>query len=105
MQNWFIHVIYNVRADLQKSFDNEDLTNTIFRYLSQSWQSKITGICESKDLPFMSLAILIGKLLEHELDLNRLVESQKGEKKKKSFALKVKDQWNNFLQSRLLQVW
>jgi len=58
--------------------------------LSQSWLPKMTAICEPKDLPFMSLETLFEKLQEHELDLNRLVESKEGEKKKKSLALKAR---------------
>ena len=61
MQKRFIHIINNVRA-LGKSFDNEDLTNRVFRYLSRGWLPKMIATCVSKDLSFMSLATLFGNL-------------------------------------------
>jgi hypothetical protein len=90
MQKRFIHIINHLRA-LGKSFNNEDLINKILRCLSRSWLPKVTAICESKDLSFMSLATLFGKLQEHELELNRLVESEEGEKKKNGLALKARN--------------
>lgn len=90
MQKRFIHIINHLR-DLGKSFDNEDLINKVLRCLSRSWLPKVTAICESKDLSFMSLATLFGKLQEHELELNRLVESEEGEKKKNGLVLKARN--------------
>jgi len=89
MQKRFIHITNNVR-DVGKSFDNEDLTNRVFRHLIQSWLPKMTAIFESNDLSFMSLATLFEKLQEYVLDLNRLIESEEGEKKKKSVPLKAR---------------
>jgi len=89
MQKRFIHIINHLRA-LGKYFDNKDLINNILGCLSRSWLPKVTAICESKDLSFMSLATLFGKLQEHELELNRLIDSEESEKKKKGIALKAR---------------
>jgi hypothetical protein len=87
VQKRFIHIINHLRA-LEKSFNNEDLIHKVLRCLSRSWLSKVTAICESKDLSFLSLATLFGKLQKHEIEFNRLVDSEEGEKKKKGLALK-----------------
>lgn len=89
MQKRFIHIINHLRA-LGKTFNNEDLINKVLRCLSRSWLPKVTAICESKDLSFMSLATLFGKLQEHELELNRLIDSEEGEKNTKGLALKAR---------------
>ena len=86
MQKRFIHIINHLRA-LGKTFDNIDLINKVLRCLSRSWQPKVTAIAESKNLDSMDLATLFGKLQEHELELNRLLESEEGENKKKGLAL------------------
>ena len=88
MQKRLIHIINHLRA-LGKTFNNEDLINKVLRCLSRSWLPKVTAICESKDLSFMSLATLFGKLQEYEFELNRLVESEEGEKKNKALVLKA----------------
>jgi hypothetical protein len=86
MQTRFIHIVNLLRA-LGKTFNNEDLINKVLRCLNRSWQPKVTAISESRDLASMDLATLFGKLQEHELELNRLIESEEGEKKKKGLAL------------------
>ncbi|PNX77635.1 receptor-like protein kinase [Trifolium pratense] len=86
MQTRFIHIVNHLRA-LGKTFNNEDLINKVLGCLNQSWQPKVTAISESRDLTSMDLATLFGKLQEHEIQLNRLKESEEGEKKKKGLAL------------------
>ncbi|KHN25520.1 hypothetical protein glysoja_046275, partial [Glycine soja] len=76
MQKRFTHIV-NHLASLGKTFPNEDLINKVLRCLSREWQPKVTTICESKDLSSMSLAIIFGKLQEHE------------RKRKRSIALKA----------------
>lgn len=48
-------------------------------------------IYEFKDLSFMNLTILFGKLCEHKIKLKQLTKNEKGDSKKKSFALKTKE--------------
>ena len=61
MQKRFTHII-NHLASLGKIFPNEDLINKVLRCLSRKWQPKVTTIAESRDLTYMSLATLFGKL-------------------------------------------
>ncbi|CAJ2652972.1 unnamed protein product [Trifolium pratense] len=86
MQTRFIHIVNHLRA-LGKTFNNEDLINKVLGCLNRSWQPKVTAISESRDLASMDLATLFGKLQEHEMQLNRLIENEEGEKKKKGHAL------------------
>lgn len=43
----------------------------------------------------MHLAILFGKLLEHEMELKRLVENEEDEKEEKSFTKSYKGRRND----------
>ncbi|KAL5179306.1 hypothetical protein HKD37_01G000641 [Glycine soja] len=88
LQKRFTHIV-NHLASLGKVFPNEDLINKVLRCLSREWQPKVTAIFESKDLSSMSLAILFGKLQEHEMELQRLNQNEENEKKKRSIALKA----------------
>lgn len=42
------------------------IIHKIHRCLNHSWQSKVTAICESKDLATMDTHIFFGKLREHD---------------------------------------
>ena len=88
MQKRFTHIV-NRLASLGKTFPNEDLINTVLRCLSREWQPKVTTISESKDLSSLSLATLFGKLQEHEMELQRLNQSEETDKRKRSIALKA----------------
>nr|XP_012575063.1 uncharacterized protein LOC105852845 [Cicer arietinum] len=59
------------------------------RCLTREWQPKITAIAESRDLAKMTTATLFGKLREHEMELQRLDESEMESRKKKGLSLKV----------------
>ena len=49
----------------------------------------MTTIFESKDLTTLTTASLLGKLREHELEMNRLNDQVKGEKHVENNALKA----------------
>ena len=61
MQKRFTHIV-NHLASLGKTFQNEDLINTVLRCLSRKWKPKVTTITESRHLTNMSLATLFEKL-------------------------------------------
>ena len=88
MQKRFTHIV-NHLASLGKIFPNEDLINKVLRCLSREWQPKVTTISESKDLSSMSLATLLGRLQEHEMELQRLNQNEETKKKKRSITLKA----------------
>ena len=88
MQKRFTHIVYHL-ASLGRTFQNEDLINKVLRCLSREWQPKVIAITESRDLSIMSLATLFGKLLEHEMELQRLNQHEENDKRKKGIALKA----------------
>lgn len=88
MQKRFTHIV-NHLASLGKTFPNEDLINKVLRCLNRKWQPKVTAITKSIDLSNMSLATLFRKLQEHEMELMRLNQHEKNDKKKKGIALKA----------------
>jgi len=50
----------------------------------------VTAISETKDLTTLTIAVLFGKLRQHELEMTRLNEMESAEKKSRSLALKSK---------------
>lgn len=50
-------------------------------------------ISESRDLSSMDLATLFGKLREHDMELKRLIDDNEGENKKKTLAIKTKENY------------
>ena len=61
----------------------------MLKFLDRSWQPKVTTISESRDLSKMFTAVLLEKLIEHELKLKRLKEQETVEKRAKGIALKT----------------
>ncbi|XP_012575063.2 uncharacterized protein [Cicer arietinum] len=88
LQTRFTHIVNNLHA-LGKDVDNEQQIGKIMRCLTREWQPKITAIAESRDLAKMTTATLFGKLREHEMELQRLDESEMESRKKKGLSLKV----------------
>ncbi|MQM10854.1 hypothetical protein Taro_043752 [Colocasia esculenta] len=79
--------ITNGLADLGKSYEMGDMVRKILRSLPASWTPKVTAIEEANDLKRMSLEKLIGSLMAHEINMERLGESSS--RKKHSNALKA----------------
>ncbi|MQL88568.1 hypothetical protein Taro_021137 [Colocasia esculenta] len=70
-----------------KRYDMGDMVRKILRSLPASWTPKVTAIEEANDLKRMSLEKLIGSLMAHEINMERLGESSS--RKKHSNALKA----------------
>ena len=81
--------ITNWLAGLGKSYEMGDMVRKIFRSLPSSWTPKVTAIEEANDLKRMSLEKLIGSLMAHEINMERLGKSSS--RKKQSNALKAKE--------------
>ncbi|MQM14985.1 hypothetical protein Taro_047918 [Colocasia esculenta] len=81
--------ITNGLVGLGKTYEIGDMVRKILRSLPSSWTPKVTAIEEANDLKRMSLEKLIGSLMAHEINMERLGESSS--KKKHSNALKVEE--------------
>ncbi|MQM02103.1 hypothetical protein Taro_034864 [Colocasia esculenta] len=79
--------ITNGLAGLGKNYDMGDMVRKILRSLPASWTPKVTAIEEANDLWRLSLEKLIGSLMAHEINMERLGESSS--RKKHSSALMV----------------
>jgi len=87
VQKRFTHIVNHLIV-LGKTFDKEELNIKILISFSRSWQPKVIAISESIYLTAMNMTTLFGKLREHELELGRQEEEEKGEKRQ-SIALKA----------------
>ncbi|MQL94935.1 hypothetical protein Taro_027599 [Colocasia esculenta] len=81
--------ITNGLASLGKVYEMGDMVRKILRSLPSSWTPKVTAIEEANDLKRMSVEKLIGSLMAHEINMERLGESSS--RKKHSNALKAKE--------------
>ncbi|MQL86329.1 hypothetical protein Taro_018866 [Colocasia esculenta] len=79
--------ITNGLAGLGKMYNTGDMVRKILRSLPSQWTPKVTAIEEANDLTIMSLEKLIGSLMAHEINMERLSESSS--KKKFTNAFKV----------------
>ncbi|MQL86510.1 hypothetical protein Taro_019047 [Colocasia esculenta] len=79
--------ITNGLAGFGKTYETGDMVRKILRSLPTSWTPKVTAIEEANHLRRMSLEKLIGSLMAHEINMERLGESSS--KKKHSNALKA----------------
>ena len=60
----------NNLEEVGQAYSKEDINTKILRALpKKDWESKVTSIEESRNLSKLSIDILIGKLLTHELML------------------------------------
>jgi len=73
VQKKFTHII-NHLIGLGKVFDKEELNIKILKCLNKNWQPNVTAISETRDLTTLTTAGLLGKHIEHELEMNRLNE-------------------------------
>ena len=72
--------------NLGKSNSNSYLIYKILRYLSRTWEAKMTTIQKAQDLNNLSLEELIGSLMIHKLNIKQNNEEES--RKKKIMALK-----------------
>ena len=61
--------IVNPLSSLGKDYSNHEKIRKLLRALTKNWIPKATTIIEGNDLTTMSLEVLMGKLLTHELKL------------------------------------
>jgi len=87
VQKRFTHIVNHLMS-LGKIFNKEELNIKILKFLDRSWQPKVTGISESKDLTSLTTTSLFGKLREHELEMNRLNVQESEDKHVRNIVLK-----------------
>ncbi|GAV61116.1 UBN2 domain-containing protein, partial [Cephalotus follicularis] len=75
--------IINTLQSLDKTFSNSELVRKIFRCLQRSWMPKVTAIEGAKNLSILPLEDLLGSLMTHELTMQKRVDDEEKEKKKK----------------------
>ena len=88
VQKRFTHIV-NHLIGLGKNFDNDELNIKILKSLNRTWHPKVITIIESQNLSTMSMAVLFGKLRDHELELGRLNEEE-DQRRKKNITFKSK---------------
>ncbi|MQM08951.1 hypothetical protein Taro_041808 [Colocasia esculenta] len=81
--------ITNGLAGLGKTHQMGDMVRKILRSLPTSWTPKVTAIEDANDLKIMSLKKLIGSLMAHEINMERLGESSS--RKKHTDTLKAEE--------------
>ncbi|MQM11525.1 hypothetical protein Taro_044433 [Colocasia esculenta] len=81
--------ITNGLAGLGKTYQMGDMVRKILRSLPASWTPKVTAIEEANDLKIMSVENLIGSLMAHKINMERLGESSS--RKKHSNTLKAEE--------------
>ncbi|MQM02538.1 hypothetical protein Taro_035304 [Colocasia esculenta] len=79
--------ITNGLVGLGNNYEMGDMVRKILRSLPSSWTPKVTTIEEANDLKRMSLEKLIGSVMAHEINMERLGESSS--RKKHTNALKA----------------
>jgi len=82
----FTHITNELKS-LGKTFTTEELVRKILRFLSRTWEAKVTAIQEAKDLKTLSLDELLGNLQTYEL--RRSSQQQEENKKDRGIALKI----------------
>ena len=72
MTNHF-NALLTTLKNLGKHFSKEEVNNKILRILTKKdWESRVTSIEEAQDLTTLSIDVLIGKLLTHELTVKEI---------------------------------
>jgi len=66
VQKRFTHIV-NHLIGLGKIFDNDELNIKILKSLNKTWHPKVITIIEYQNFATMSMAVLFGKLRDHEL--------------------------------------
>ena len=86
-----LNALVTTLRKLGKHFTKEEVNNKILRILpNKDWESRVTSIEEAQDLATLSIDVLIGKLLTHELSIKQRGEDQvEKEEKKKVITLKA----------------
>ena len=84
-----LNVLLTNLKKLGKHYSKEEINTKIQRILpKKDWKSRVTSIEEAHDLSKLSIEILIGKLLTHELTLKQRKYEKEEKDEKKKIALK-----------------
>lgn len=89
LQKRFVHLTNHLMA-LGYNFTNEELNLKVLRYLTREWKPKVMAILEMQSLSTMKSASLLGKLQEHEIELERLEQHKIQIKYSKDVVLKTR---------------
>ncbi|GJS61358.1 zf-CCHC domain-containing protein [Tanacetum coccineum] len=87
----FNTIITSLKA-LDECYSSKNYVRKFLRALHPTWRVKVTAIEESKDLTSLSLDELIGNLKVHEMIIKKDSEIVKSKVKRKSLALKAKNE-------------
>ena len=88
LQKRFTHITNHLAA-LGRTYSNDELNLRVLRCLTREWQPKVTAIREKKSLANLPISGLFGKLQEHELELERLTQTETKEKEHKNLSFKA----------------
>ena len=88
MYTRFTDIVNNLK-NLEKIYTDGDLCRQILRSLLQTWDSKVTGIQEARELSILRVEELVGSLMTYEIGLNQHEEEELKKKKEKGIALKA----------------
>jgi len=85
VQKRFTHIVNHLTG-----LGTNKLNIKILKSLNRTWQPEVIAITESQNRATMTMATLLGKLREHELELGRLNEEEDlGRKKNIAFKSEV----------------
>nr|GEW46719.1 zf-CCHC domain-containing protein/DUF4219 domain-containing protein/UBN2 domain-containing protein [Tanacetum cinerariifolium] len=87
----FNNIITSLKA-LDEGYPGKNYVRKFLRALHPKWRVKVTTIEESKDLTSLSLDELIENLKVHEMSIKKHSEIVKAKVKRKSLALKAKEE-------------
>ena len=87
--------VVNGLEGLGKRVSEQDKVSKILRCLTPKWNSKTEAIEEAKNLKELPLEELIGSLMTYEMKIARQEKEMQEESKKKSIALKAKEEKEN----------
>ena len=88
--------IVNSLKNLGRTLIDKKMVKKILRSLSEKWETKVTVLCEAKDLRTYSYDELIGSLFTHEMMMKGKSKDTSVEKKKRGdIALKMESSSEN----------
>ncbi|GAV87532.1 UBN2 domain-containing protein, partial [Cephalotus follicularis] len=98
--------ITNALKSIGKSYTNNEMVRKILRSLPIAWMPKVTTTKEAKDLSTLPMEEFIGSLMTHELNLKsqEVEEVKKKEEKRKTIALKAREESDDEDQDELAMI-
>ena len=102
VQKRFTHIV-NHLIEWGNEFDKEVLNIKVLKCLDRSWQPKVIGILELRDLCTMTTTAMFVKLKEHEIEMHRLNEQESSEKKVQTIALKTSTKKSDEIEEKVVE--